>query len=50
MLDEAAAATEENADPLHEAPMLKQVWRVYARRPSAATTKDGRLASDTPRE
>ncbi|HET6481295.1 MAG TPA: hypothetical protein VFG35_14840 [Actinoplanes sp.] len=49
MLDEATATTEENADPLHGAPMLEQVWRVYARRPSAAATKDGRLASDTTR-
>jgi hypothetical protein len=49
MLDEAVAATEDNPDPLHEAPMLEQVWRLYARRPSAAATKDGRLASDTTR-
>ncbi len=49
MLEEAAAAAEENPDPLHDAPTLEQVWRVYARRPSAAATKDGRLAADTTR-
>jgi hypothetical protein len=49
MLDEAAAEADENADPPHNAPALEQVWRVYARRPSAAATKDGRLAPDTTR-
>lgn len=49
MLDEAAATAEDNPDPLHGAPMLEQMWRVYARRPSTAATKDGRLASDTTR-
>lgn len=49
MLEEAAVAADENPDPLHDAPMLEQVWRVYARRPSAAATKDGRVAADTTR-
>jgi hypothetical protein len=49
MLDEAAVANEDNPDPLDGAPALEQLWRVYGRRPSAAATKDGRLAADTTR-
>ncbi|WP_442785156.1 hypothetical protein [Amycolatopsis sp. H20-H5] len=49
ILDERAAEAEGNADPLADAPELEQAWRAYARRPAAAATKDGRLASDTTR-
>ncbi|MEU3269488.1 hypothetical protein ABZ639_01515 [Saccharomonospora sp. NPDC006951] len=49
ILDERAAGTETNSDPLADAPELEQAWRAYARRPAAAATKDGRLASDTTR-
>lgn len=49
VLDEKAAAAEESLDPLEEAPDLEKTWRVYARRPSAAATKDGRLAPDATR-
>ena len=49
ILDERAAKAEENNDPLSGAPELEQAWRAYARRPAAAATKDGRLASDTTR-
>lgn len=49
MLDERAAKAEQNNDPLSDAPELEQAWRAYARRPAAAATKDGRLASDTTR-
>jgi hypothetical protein len=49
ILDERAAAAEANSDPLADAPELEQAWRAYARRPAAAATKDGRLASDTTR-
>ena len=49
MLEERARASEENHDPLAEAPALERTWRVYARRPPAAATKDGRLAPDTTR-
>ncbi|RSM61566.1 hypothetical protein DL990_11290 [Amycolatopsis sp. WAC 01416] len=49
ILDERAAAAEANNDPLADAPELEQAWRAYARRPAAAATKDGRLASDTTR-
>jgi hypothetical protein len=49
MLDEKATATEESLDPLEDAPALEKTWRVYARRPSAAATKDGRLLPDTTR-
>jgi hypothetical protein len=38
-----------SSDPLSEAPELERVWRVYLRRPAAAATKDGRVASDTTR-
>ncbi|HEY2203406.1 MAG TPA: hypothetical protein VGH99_02860 [Pseudonocardia sp.] len=50
---EACRVLEERAegeeDPLSDAPELERVWRVYLRRPSAAATKDGRLAPDTTR-
>ncbi|PXY29621.1 hypothetical protein [Prauserella flavalba] len=46
ILDERAGG---NKDPLADAPELEQAWRAYARRPAAAATKDGRLASDTTR-
>lgn len=50
---EACRVLEERAqgesDPLSEAPELERVWRVYLRRPATATTKDGRVASDTTR-
>ncbi|GAB2967225.1 hypothetical protein GCM10017788_06470 [Amycolatopsis acidiphila] len=49
ILDERAAKAEQNNDPLSDAPELEQAWRAYARRPAAAATKDGRLASDTTR-
>ncbi|MEU6642989.1 hypothetical protein ABZ863_10595 [Saccharomonospora sp. NPDC046836] len=49
ILDERAAASAGNNDPLADAPELEQAWRAYARRPAAAATKDGRLASDTTR-
>ncbi|ANN21776.1 hypothetical protein SD37_14925 [Amycolatopsis orientalis] len=49
ILDERAAEAETNNDPLADAPELEQAWRAYARRPAAAATKDGRLASDTTR-
>jgi hypothetical protein len=49
ILDERAAKSERNNDPLSDAPELEQAWRAYARRPAAAATKDGRLASDTTR-
>ncbi|HEX4248832.1 MAG TPA: hypothetical protein VH008_13295 [Pseudonocardia sp.] len=50
---EACRVLEERAngtgDPLSEAPELERVWRMYLRRPAAAATKDGRVASDTTR-
>lgn len=49
ILDERAAKAGRNKDPLSDAPELEQAWRAYARRPAAAATKDGRLASDTTR-
>jgi hypothetical protein len=49
ILDERAAKADQNNDPLSDAPELEQAWRAYARRPAAAATKDGRLASDTTR-
>jgi hypothetical protein len=49
MLDERAKSAEENNDPLEDAPDLERAWRAYARRPGAATTKDGRIAADTTR-
>jgi hypothetical protein len=48
-LDEKVSAADVNADPLQEAPGLEQVWRAYARRPSASSTKDGRIGSDSTR-
>lgn len=47
VLDERAAAAEENNDPLDDAPDLERVWRIYARRAAVAGTKDGRLGADT---
>lgn len=49
VLDERAAAAEQNNDPPADAPELEQAWRAYWRRPAAAATKDGRIASDTTR-
>ena len=49
MLDERTVAADDNADPPGDAPELEQVWRLYARRPSAAATKDGRPAPDSTR-
>lgn len=49
MLAAKAAAADEAGDPLEEAPELERAWRVYLRRPEAAPTKDGRLASSTTR-
>jgi hypothetical protein len=49
ILDEKATAAEEGLDPIEDAPALEKTWRVYARRPSAAATKDGRLAPDATR-
>lgn len=48
ILEERANGSGEG-DPLSEAPELERVWRVYLRRPATATTKDGRVASDTTR-
>jgi hypothetical protein len=49
MLATKATAAEEAGDPLEEAPELERAWRVYLRRPEAASTKDGRLAPSTTR-
>jgi len=49
LLEAKAQTAEENNDPLEDAPELERVWRVYARRPAATATKDGRLAPDTTR-
>jgi hypothetical protein len=49
MLDERAAAAEDNTDPPDNAPMLERAWRAYARRSATAATKDGRLAADSTR-
>jgi hypothetical protein len=49
VLEDKAQAAEENNDPLDDAPELERAWRVYARRPAATATKDGRLAPDTTR-
>jgi hypothetical protein len=49
VLDERARTAEENNDPLEDAPDLERAWRAYARRPAAATTKDGRPAADSTR-
>jgi hypothetical protein len=49
ILDERVAKAGKNNDPLAGAPELEHAWRAYARRPAAAATKDGRLASDTTR-
>jgi hypothetical protein len=48
VLEERTGGSEE-ADPLSDAPGLERVWRMYLRRPAAAATKDGRVASDTTR-
>ncbi|MDQ2838306.1 MAG: hypothetical protein M3Y42_10055 [Actinomycetota bacterium] len=47
LLDEKAAAAEENHDPLDAAPELERAWRAYSRRPAAASTKDNRLSADS---
>jgi hypothetical protein len=49
MLAARAAAADEAADPLEEAPQLERVWRIYLRRPEATLTKDGRAAPSTTR-
>ncbi|MFI1917246.1 hypothetical protein [Nocardia sp. NPDC020380] len=49
LLDERAKEAESNDDPLDDAPDLERAWRVYARKPETAATKDGRLAPDTTR-
>jgi hypothetical protein len=49
MLAGKAAAAEEAGDPLERAPELERAWRVYMRRPEAASTKDGRLAPSSTR-
>jgi len=49
VLDERTAAADLNADPLQDSPGLEQVWRVYARRPSASATSAGRVTSDSTR-
>jgi hypothetical protein len=49
LLDERAAQAEENHDPLDTAPDLERAWRAYSRRPAAAATKDGRLATESTR-
>lgn len=48
-LDDKVNSGEDAGDPLDDAPELEQVWRVYARKPETAKTKDGRLSSDTTR-
>lgn len=48
-LDEKAKSADAAGDPLEEAPELERAWRVYARKPETAATKDGRLAADTTR-
>jgi hypothetical protein len=49
MLAARAAAADEAADPLEEAPQLERVWRIYLRRPTATLTRDGRLSPSTTR-
>jgi hypothetical protein len=49
MLAARAAAADEAADPLEDAPQLERVWRIYLRRPAATLTKDGRAAPSTTR-
>jgi hypothetical protein len=49
LLEDRARAADENNDPLDDAPELERTWRLYARRPAATATKDGRLAPDTTR-
>jgi len=48
-LDERASAADQDQDPPQDAPELERTWRVYARRPGVAATRDGRLAPDTTR-
>lgn len=48
-LEEKTAAGEEGLDPAEDAPELEKTWRIYARRPPAAATKDGRLAPNATR-
>jgi hypothetical protein len=49
MLDERAAAAEENLDPPEEAPELERTWRIYARRTEAGGKRDGRPSPDSTR-
>jgi len=49
VLEERVTGSGEDGDPRSDAPELERVWRVYLRRPAAAATKDGRVASDTTR-
>lgn len=49
VLEERVSGSVGGGDPLSEAPELERVWRMYLRRPAAAATKDGRVASDTTR-
>ncbi|MGK5639534.1 hypothetical protein ACSNOK_14665 [Streptomyces sp. URMC 126] len=47
-LEERAAETGENTDPVTDAPGLEAAWRVYARRSATGATKDARrLAGST---
>lgn len=43
-LSERVAHADENGDPTTDAPHLERAWRVYLRRPEAASTEDGRVA------
>ncbi|WP_083418149.1 hypothetical protein [Pseudofrankia sp. BMG5.36] len=47
MLDERAAAAEENLDPPEEAPELERTWRVYSRRTEVGGTRDSTRAMVT---
>ncbi|GAA4234999.1 hypothetical protein GCM10022254_41220 [Actinomadura meridiana] len=46
-LDARAAAAGETGDPPQDEPELERVWRLYARRPEAAETRDDRAAPHT---
>lgn len=47
VLEERATRAGGNEDPAVEAPELEQAWRVYARRPETAATRDQRRNADT---
>jgi hypothetical protein len=49
VLDERARSADQNNDPLEDSPDLERAWRAYARKPSAATTRDGRITADSTR-